>query len=43
MTFKEKYKKLQNPNYVIVIIMKSAYGTMHLEGQGMTKAETQNC
>ena len=41
MTFREKYKKLQNLHYVIDMITKSVYDTMHLEGQGLTKAETK--
>ncbi len=39
MTFKEKYKKFQNLNYVVNMITKSVYDTMHLEGQGLPEAE----
>lgn len=41
MTFKEKYNKLKNLNYVIEMITKSVYDTMHLEGQGLPKAEVE--
>jgi hypothetical protein len=41
MTFREKYKNLQNLHYVIEMISKSVYDTMHLEGQGVSKTETQ--
>jgi hypothetical protein len=39
MTFKEKYTKFQNLNYVVEMITKSVYDTMHLEGQGLPKTE----
>ena len=41
MTFREKYKNLQNLHYVIEMITKSMYDTMHLEGQGVSKTETR--
>ena len=37
MTFKEKYKVFQNVDFVIDMITKSVYDTMHLEGQGLPK------
>jgi hypothetical protein len=35
MTFIEKYKILQDRNYLVNMISRSVYDTMHLEGQGL--------
>lgn len=39
MTFRQKYKSLQDKNFVIEMITKAVYDTMHLEGQGLPKNE----
>lgn len=35
MTFMEKYKALQDKNYLKDMIARSVYDTMQLEGQGL--------
>jgi hypothetical protein len=35
MTIMEKYKVLQDRNYLVNMITKSVYDTMQLEGQGL--------
>jgi rRNA-processing protein FCF1 len=37
MTFIEKYKVLQDKNFLTDMITESVYDTMHLEGQGLPK------
>lgn len=37
MSFIEKYKVLQDRNYLVNMITESVYDTMHLEGQGLPK------
>ncbi len=39
MTFRQKYLQLQNTDFVINMITKSVYDTMHLENQGLSKAK----
>lgn len=37
MTFIQKYKVLQDRNFLVTMITNSVYDTMHLEGQGLPK------